>query len=630
MAENYIKEKEIANQPKGIPTEEMVLLLDRLKTHICKIYCKDGSHGTGFFCKITKDWNDLRVLMTNNHVLNINDIQPEQTIKFTLDNDYKEYNILIGNERRTYTNETYDVTFIEIKKEDKLDEKSFFEIDKQIFEKNANKIFRNSQIYLLHYPKGNKNEASPGIIKTISEDEENQTIQHTCYTSGGSSGGPIVYKTNFQIIGIHKGAAEGGKNYNLGTFLKTPILKFFEEINKNNNVGNNNDNNIKDNNKDNEKDIKNEKNKENKSSENVNEIENLEEKKDNETRENINDNENIEEDKLNKNNKNDDEIILIKYKIDSIENSKEIKIFGYNFIINNKYKCKLIINGNETELSANLKVNVVQLKNNILEIKLKGIKSINNMNSMFSGCESLSSLPDFSKLNTQNVTDMNGMFNNCKSLISLPDISNWNTQNVTDMKDMLRNCESLSSLPDISNWNTKNVTNMSHMFYNCESLSNLTDISKWNTENVTNMSHMFYNCVSLSSLPDISNWNTQNVTNMSYMFCYCSALSTLPDISKWNTQNVINMSEMFYNCVSLSSLPDISKWNTQSITDMSYMFSFCLSLSSLPDLSKWNIHNVSTMSSMFYNCKSLLSLPDISKWNAKNLKKTDNIFSGCR
>ena len=171
--DNYIKEKELANQPKAIAAEEMIILLDLIKTHICKIYCKDGSHGTGFFCNIPIGWNKyIKVLMTNNHVLNINDIQIGQIINFTIDNDLNEYNIFIDNTRKAFTNESYDVTIIEIKEDDKIDENSFFDLDQQIFQKNSNKIFRNCQIYLLHYPKGIKMEISNGTIKNITEDEE--------------------------------------------------------------------------------------------------------------------------------------------------------------------------------------------------------------------------------------------------------------------------------------------------------------------------------------------------------------------------------------------------------------------------------------------------------------------------
>ena len=71
---------------------------------------------------------------------------------------------------------------------------------------------------------------------------------------------------------------------------------------------------------------------------------------------------------------------------------------------------------------------------------------------------------------------------------------------------MFSGCSSLSSLPDISKWKTNNVNNMNGMFSGCSSLSSLPDISKWNTNNVNNMSTMFFQCSSLTSLPDISKW----------------------------------------------------------------------------------------------------------------------------
>ena len=55
----------------------------------------------------------------------------------------------------------------------------------------------------------------------------------------------------------------------------------------------------------------------------------------------------------------------------------------------------------------------------------------------------------------------------------------------------------LSSLPDISKWNTNNVINMDGMFYGCSSLSSLPDISKWNTNNVIFMSGMFGGCLNI-------------------------------------------------------------------------------------------------------------------------------------
>ena len=79
---------------------------------------------------------------------------------------------------------------------------------------------------------------------------------------------------------------------------------------------------------------------------------------------------------------------------------------------------------------------------------------------------------------------------------------------------MFNSCELLTSLPDISKWNTQNVTDMKHMFICCESLISLPNISKWNTQNVNDMSQMFADCKSLTSLPIF-----QNGKLIKYMIC---------------------------------------------------------------------------------------------------------------
>ena len=95
----------------------------------------------------------------------------------------------------------------------------------------------------------------------------------------------------------------------------------------------------------------------------------------------------------------------------------------------------MIIDDGEDEIKE--KYNTTNYNNNKLKIKLKVIDKVTNMNNMFYGCSSLSSLPDISKWNTNNVTNMSFMFYRCSSLLSLPDISKWNTNNVTNMRAML-------------------------------------------------------------------------------------------------------------------------------------------------------------------------------------------------
>jgi len=94
----------------------------------------------------------------------------------------------------------------------------------------------------------------------------------------------------------------------------------------------------------------------------------------------------------------------------------------------------MIIDNKEYEICK--QYNIKNYNKNKLEIKLKGVDNIKDMSYMFSECSSLSSLPDISKWNTNNVIYMNDMFFGCSLLSSLPDISKWNTNNVIDMKWM--------------------------------------------------------------------------------------------------------------------------------------------------------------------------------------------------
>ena len=131
MKENYIKEKSLDNVGESIPYEVLKVLGQKMEKQICKIECDDG-HGTGFFCILRYNWNSYFVLITNNHVLNIKDLKLGNIIKLSLNNDNINYNIKINESRKTYTNKDYDVTIIELKKEDNLDKISFFEIIKHL------------------------------------------------------------------------------------------------------------------------------------------------------------------------------------------------------------------------------------------------------------------------------------------------------------------------------------------------------------------------------------------------------------------------------------------------------------------------------------------------------------------
>ena len=547
MVEN---EKKLRDYPRPIFIEENDLITEQMKTTICKVSTESGEKGTGFFCKIPIPHKDLKVFVTNNHLINEEYLEKEKVIYVSINNKPKEIKL---KGKFTYTNKEFDATIVEIK-ENSDDITNFLELDE-------NQIiidYIGSSIYTLQYPSFNemqKPAVSYGILKKRYLDKEYDFI-HYCSTEHGSSGSPILNLSNFKIIGIHKKTRVEGE-YNIGVFIHYIIQDF---ISKYNNRKNQYEGYIK--------------------KESVPHI--------------------IKADPISK-----DEM-RIKYKID---NPKEIRLFGDKFVENNKNKCKIIIDKNEEKLIAWWEIDKTYKNEEFLEITLNGLTKVTNMSHIFNGCSTLISFDDISNLDMKNVTDISFMFYGCSSIEAMPDISNWDTSKVTDIESIFSYCQKIRYLPDISKWKTDNVTNMSYIFYECSALLSIPNISKWNTSKVSQLNSIFSRCSSINSLPDISNWNTENVTNMGSMFEGCTNLNYLPDLSYWNTKNVTDMDSMFSNCSSLKSLPDISKWNTSNVATMRNMFSYCTSLENLPDINKWNINKVKNMNFMFLNCHKLYNIP---------------------
>ena len=242
LDEEYIKEKNLKNCPKEVSLEQSEYINKQMKNSICKIKCKDGSTGTGFFCIIPfpDKKNVLPALITNYHVLSESDVMKGKNIEFYIGNNKSSNSIKIDDSRKIYTNEIdYDVTIIEMKKSDNIKYNNFMDLDEQLFE-TENKIkeqeskyekimetkYNQKTVYLIHYPFGQDVKYSLGVILGI---EDGITIKHLCNSQTGSSGGPLISLINFKVIGIHKGYEKDDKNYNFGTLLNLPIKRFYEE-----------------------------------------------------------------------------------------------------------------------------------------------------------------------------------------------------------------------------------------------------------------------------------------------------------------------------------------------------------------------------------------------------------------
>ena len=117
------------------------------------------------------------------------------------------------------------------------------------------------------------------------------------------------------------------------------------------------------------------------------------------------------------------------------------------------------------------------------------------------------------EIDTGESSNLDSMFRGCSSLTTVPDMD---TSNVTDMQSMFRDCSSLTTVPDMD---TSQATNMLSMFNGC---SSLTTAPVMDTSQATDMRSMFRDCSSLTTVPDM---DTRNVTDMSDMFRGCSSLT---------------------------------------------------------------------------------------------------------
>jgi hypothetical protein len=128
-------------------------IYNQMAYSICKILKKNKSCGTGFFCLIPLSSNKrekpLKALITNNHVLDIDDIAPEKKIRITVNDCSYSKIIVINPNRKVYTNEDYDITIIEIKDSDNLNYIKYLEIDDRVFLNNIATKYKKTYVFLM-------------------------------------------------------------------------------------------------------------------------------------------------------------------------------------------------------------------------------------------------------------------------------------------------------------------------------------------------------------------------------------------------------------------------------------------------------------------------------------------------
>ena len=141
-------EKKIEGSIDPVNIECTKKILDQMMNCIFKIKIK-GVYATGFFCKFSHNKQEINLFITSYQFLNENNFIENKKLDLSFNNEKETIIIDLSIERKTYFNKDYDITIIELKDEDKIN--NYLELDDNLFHDNAEIIYKNKTIYTLNY-----------------------------------------------------------------------------------------------------------------------------------------------------------------------------------------------------------------------------------------------------------------------------------------------------------------------------------------------------------------------------------------------------------------------------------------------------------------------------------------------
>ena len=211
-----LEEGEIVNfkKLKDIINSGFEKCICKIKKEIKDVRMARKEYGTGFFCNISD--KNLKVILTNNHIINNEFLQKERILKLEVEEKEKEINLKL--KRYKMSDEELDFTIIEIIKEDNIN--NFLEIDKEIYTND----YIEEQIFSPQYPGGEDLKYSQGKIIG----KKGGLYLYTVGTSGGSSGSPLILFNNLKIIGLQVGCIYEENKYKIN--LGIPINLIIDAI----------------------------------------------------------------------------------------------------------------------------------------------------------------------------------------------------------------------------------------------------------------------------------------------------------------------------------------------------------------------------------------------------------------
>lgn len=231
------------------------------------------------------------------------------------------------------------------------------------------------------------------------------------------------------------------------------------------------------------------------------------------------------------------------------------------------------------------------------------------MYSMFNGCTALQNI-QFSSSEMAKPSGLEFFCANCQSLETI-NIDTWDFTNVTNMQSAFSGCKKLQSLPNGANLFTNSCENYSNTFDGCKLITSVNSTGSIHNTPVKNMGSMFSECTSLTTAI-LPGFTAAGNCYFSGMFSGCTALTTV-DLSNWDTSSAQAFGDMFKNCSSLTSL-DLRSFTVRvggNFSSVRSMFLGCTSLMHL-DLRSFRFDRIPSAAyplQMFGNSSGAVTIP---------------------
>ena len=213
--------------PQPVSREQSEIILRQMARGICKVN-SNNEIASGFFCYVPFDAVNMKVLITNHHVISEKYCKENKYIEIFLNDGENHFSIPIHDGRKKYFNEKYDITIIQIRTDDNINAK-FLELDESVIYEKTENYFKNLTIYNISYPNSNKAMVSYGLLEEV----DGSVLKCLCSSERSCSGSPILNLSSHRIIGLNIGSITNEDNLeNKCCFLKKPIKNFINTINK--------------------------------------------------------------------------------------------------------------------------------------------------------------------------------------------------------------------------------------------------------------------------------------------------------------------------------------------------------------------------------------------------------------